>query len=431
MAFFTTPGDDCASMVCPRNIEPPLVITFEEALIEDPADKPSAGHSASCTGSIVSSIGGYSAKGFSGSFGRWPGSESSSFFDNSSRHTMQNLNERLASYLDKVHNLEQANAELERKILQWYDKQGASASTAAQRNHNHVYKTIEELRAKIFESTANKYRTILQVDNTQLAVNDFKQKYETELAMRQGIEADINGLRRVMDEVTLSRSDLELQIESLKDELAYFKKNHEEEMSEMQTHAAGMVTVEMDAAPGADLTKVLTEMREQYEFMADKSRREAEARFIASSEQLRKEVGANVKQMQSGKSEIVEIRRSLQGLELELQTEFNRKKGLEASLADTEGGYSAQLHQIQSKISHYEAQLIDLRGNMEHQNLEYKALLDVKNRLEMEIDAYQQLLDGQDAKSAAWTSASVAGGTKVFSSSTLKTSTSTIHVQGN
>lgn len=269
------------------------------------------------------------------------------------------------------------------------------------------------------------------MDNTQLAVNDFKQKYEMELAMRQGTEADINGLRRVMDEVTLSRSNLELQIESLKEELAYLKKNHEEEMSEMQTHAAGMVTVEMDPAPGADLTKVLTEMREQYEFMADKSRREAEARFIASSEQLQKEVGTNVEQMQSGKSKIVEIRRSLQGLELELQTEFNRKKGLEASLTDTEGRYAAQLHQMQSKVSQCEAQLIDLRGNMEHQNLEYMALLDVKNRLEMEIDAYQQLLDGQDVKSAAWTSTSVKGGSSTFSSSTMKTNTSTTQVRGH
>ncbi|XP_039943140.1 keratin, type I cytoskeletal 15-like [Hirundo rustica] len=309
--------------------------------------------------------------------------------------TMQNLNDRLASYLDKVRALEEANSDLEVKIRDWYQKQ---APTSPARDYSNYYKIIEDLRDKILAATIDNSRVILEIDNARLAADDFRLKYENELYLRQSVESDINGLRRVLDELTLSRADLEMQIETLKEELAYMKKNHEEEMKEYSNQLSGTVNVEMDAAPGIDLTRVLAEMREQYEALAEKNRKDAEAWFFTQTDELNREVATHTQQIQTSKSEITELRRTLQGLEIELQSQLSMKAGLEANLRDTEGRYCAQLAQIQALITSVEEQLSELRCDMERQNQEYKMLMDIKSRLEQEIATYRQLLEGQDSQ---------------------------------
>ncbi|KAL6084989.1 hypothetical protein STEG23_015101 [Scotinomys teguina] len=355
----------------------------------------SAGLGSGYGGGYTCSLGG----GFGSSFG-----VSDALLGGNEKETMQNLNDRLATYLDRVHALEEANTDLEVKIRDWYKKQGPGPA----RDYSPYFKTIEDLRNKILAATIDNASIVLQIDNARLAADDFRTKYETELNLRMSVEADINGLRRVLDELTLARADLEMQIENLKEELAYLKKNHEEEMNALRGQVGGDVSVEMDAAPGVDLSRILNEMRDQYEKMAEKNRKDAEDWFFTKTEELNREVATNTEALQSSRTEITELRRSVQNLEIELQSQLSMKASLENSLAETEARYGAQLVQLQGLISSVEQQLCELRCDMERQNHEYQVLLDVKTRLEQEIATYRRLLEGEDAHLATQYSSSLA-----------------------
>ncbi|KAK2502356.1 hypothetical protein MC885_021284 [Smutsia gigantea] len=78
----------------------------------------------------------------------------------------------------------------------------------------------------------------------------------------------------------------------------------------------------MDAAPGVDLTRLLNDMRAQYEAIAEQNRKDAEAWFIEKSGELRKEISSNNEQLQFSKSEVTDLRRALQNLEIELQSQL-------------------------------------------------------------------------------------------------------------
>ncbi|XP_059247853.1 keratin, type I cytoskeletal 18-like [Mustela nigripes] len=309
------------------------------------------------------------------------------------KETMQDLNDRLASYLERVRSLKADNQRLEVRIREHLEKKGPQV-----RDWGHYFKTIEELRSQIFASSVDNARIVLQIDNARLAADDFRVKYETELAMRQSVKSDIHGLRKVIDDTNVTRLQLETEIEALKEELLFMKKNHEEEVKGLQNQIANSgLTVELDAPKSQDLSKIMADIRAQYDELARKNREDLDKYWSQQIEESTTVITTQTSEIGEAEMTLTELRRTAQSLEINLDSMRNLKASLENSLREVETRCAMQMEQLNGVLLHLESELSQTQAEGQRQAQEYEALLNVKVKLEAEIATYRRLLeDGED-----------------------------------
>uniref|UniRef100_A0ACB8EU77 Uncharacterized protein n=1 Tax=Sphaerodactylus townsendi TaxID=933632 RepID=A0ACB8EU77_9SAUR len=224
---------------------------------------------------------------------------------------------------------------------------------------------------------------------------DCSNKYEKEKALRQSVQNDVEHIRKELDNMTIIITDLEMEIEALREDHILKKKKHEEDMAAHAPSEDLQVNVKVNAAPPEDLAKILAGIREDYEAIIEKNSKSLDAWYQQQFANGSTEAGPNREELQSARKEITELNRTLQTLEIDLQTQLNKKYALENSLDETRSRYSFQLRSIQHTISKCEEELCNLRHDIKRQNNQYKVLLGIKTRLEKEISTYRQLLEGK------------------------------------
>ncbi|XP_078063709.1 keratin, type I cytoskeletal 19-like [Mustelus asterias] len=366
-----------------------------------------------------------STGGYAGGLGAGFGAGSSSFMvgglGGNEKDTMQNLNNRMSVYMEQVRSLEQANMNLEKEIREF-----ASSRSFECFDWSIYDSTIKPLQQQILNGILQNSHISLETDNAKLAAQDFKNKWESELMLRQSVEADINGLHQLKDTYLQLQSNLALDITSLEDEIAFLKKNHAEELRQLRQQKTQDIQVEVDAAPSVDLTEALKQMRDAYTKMADANQKDLDVWYNQQVQIQTTQVAQNTQAVTGGKTELAGLRQQLQTLEAEWNSLSGTIAALQNSLDNTELRYRNELQRLLNEVGRLEGELAGLINGLKIQSQEYEALLNEKMRLEAEIHKYRILLDGgQKISSSASYSSSSSSGSGLQSGMIIKSTTHT------
>jgi len=347
---------------------------------------------------------------------------------------MQDLNERFASYIEKVRFLEAQNRKLAGELENLKAKWGKETSAIkamyqveldeirhllddAEKDkarleirNTTLEEQIEEFRTKIDELNTARLEDRNKLENANQQLSDYEAEVNMLRRRLESLEADrdrdkkeiarlteaLNRARMDLDAETLAHIDAEHRRQTLEEELEFLKAIHEQEMKELAALAYRDTTAENREFWKNELGNALREIQSTYDEKLDIMKGELETYYNLKIQEFR--TGATRQNMETvhSKEESKKLRTALTDLRARIAE-------LEARNAELETRYESLLRDSEDRMKEMEVEncgfreeVARLRAEMEAVLKELQELIDTKLGLELEIAAYRKLLEGEE-----------------------------------
>ncbi|XP_061878894.1 phakinin [Entelurus aequoreus] len=303
------------------------------------------------------------------------------------------LNTCLMEYRDKVRALEQLNQQLEEQIRLSLDRKASRAGAwgPLRRDWEDVYRQVSE-------AILDNARLMLQTENVQANAEDLKERYDNEQPFRKAVEEEISSLYKVIEDAGLTRAELEQQIDDMRAELEQLERNHEQDVRLLYSQMCGREVDQPDAPIETSLDQILAYIRNHWEKVMEKNRAETDSYPECKDAKSVSRLSPEEEELEALKVQCSDAGCKIQSLQAETESIRALKRGLENSLGDARHWHDMELQNLSSVVSKLEAELVDVRGEMEQQRRDFDALLRNKQHLEDEIQLYHCILDGEERR---------------------------------
>ncbi|KAF1654679.1 Keratin, type II cytoskeletal 75, partial [Aptenodytes patagonicus] len=314
------------------------------------------------------------------------------------KEQIKTLNNKFASFIDKVRFLEQQNKVLETKWTLLQDQ--GQKNNSGKNNLDPLFEAyINNLKRQLANLLNERGRMDGELKNMQDLVEDFKNKYEEEINRRTAAENEFVVLKKDVDAAYMNKVELEAKVDALTDELSFLRALYDAELAQLSAQVSDTaVILTMDNNRDLDLSSIIAEVKAQYEDIANRSRAEAEAWYQTKFEELQATAGKHGDDLRNTKWEISELNRLIQRIRSEIENTRNQCATLQTAIGDSEERGELALKDAKAKMIDLEDALQKAKADMARQLREYQELMNVKLALDIEIATYRKLLEGEESR---------------------------------